>query len=504
MKLINYTMSFLLLTFVSFLGGCNDEESTLSKAILASAGTLNFEANGASDKIITVYADADWASEVPDWITVSPATGSGTMDVTISVTGNMRNGAVDNPRKASVVFKGSTLASRAEVIISQNGDKYRDCREYTLDELVALTDETVVSVPEITITAVTTAGFIVADTQNRVNMYMLSTDAVSVSVGDKVSVKGTKLTDSQAFAYVECDEVNVDSKGNAVSYPEATDITDKVDTYTSVSRDFITVSGILNGSNVTVEGADYSVAVTDAPGSLNLAPLNGHKVAVTGYFAGVAAPVVKVMAVSVEDRGVVEVIYFSDDFEWLQPWADASGAGQTVENDGSGTAPQIYTTTDESGQLASEALVEHGYRLEEIPGHAIYLQKCYLKFGKTDFQGGLTLPALDNVPAGAKLMLSFDWAPMVGGTRRFDPVKVIVSVTNGDQVIELDPIEHSFVDAVDELGWLHVDVLIDGVAITQDTRISIKSDGWGDTKSNTGSSVYRRWFLDNIKLTKAN
>ncbi|MCI1647819.1 MAG: hypothetical protein LKI29_05740, partial [Bacteroides sp.] len=117
---------------------------------------------------------------------------------------------------------------------------------------------------------------------------------------------------------------------------------------------------------------------------------------------------------------------------------------------------------------------------------------------------GITLPALQNIPANTKLKLSFDWAPMVGGSRKFDPVKLIVSVTNGDQVVELDPIGHSFVDTVDKLEWLHADVMIDGVTITKDTRISIKSDGWGETKSTTGSSVYRRWFLDNIKLTKAN
>ncbi|MCI1681682.1 MAG: BACON domain-containing protein [Bacteroides sp.] len=503
MKRMYYIMASLLFVFTCFLGSCDSEdESTLSKAVLTSAGTLNFEANGATEKIITVYADGDWVSEVPDWVTVTPATGTGTMDVTISVNDNMRDGAIDNPRKASLVFKGSTLASRAEVVISQNGDKYRDCPEYSLSELTALTDEAVVSVPGVTVTAVTTVGFVVTDALNQVNVYMLSTAAVSI--GDKVSVKGTKFTDSKSLIYVECDEVNVDSKGGAVTYPTATDITDKVDTYTSASRDFVTVSGILNGTNVTVEGANNSVAITDAPENLNLASLNGHKVTVTGYFAGVAAPVVKVMAAAVKDRGVVEVIYFSDDFEWLQPWADNSGAGQTVENDGTGSAPQIYTAENGSGQLASEALVARGYGLEEIPGHAIYLQKNYLKFGKTDYQAGITLPALQNISANTKLKLSFDWAPMVGGSRKFDPVKLIVSVTNGNQVVELDPIGHSFVDTVDKLEWLHADVVIDGVTITKDTRISIKSDGWGDTKSTTGSSVYRRWFLDNIKLTKAN
>jgi hypothetical protein len=490
-------MVSLLLVSVSLLEGCSDEGSTLSKAVLASAGTLNFEATGTSEKIITVYADAEWVTEVPEWVTVTPTSGTGTMDITISVTENMRGGAVDNPRKAAVVFKGSTLASRAEVIISQEGDKYRDCQEYTLTELAALTDETIVSVPQVTVTVVTTKGFVVSD--GTVNIFMQNSSAVSV--GDNVSVRGTKLSDTH-LPYVECDEANVNSTGGTVTYPIATDITDRVDTYTSTSRAFITVSGILNGNNVTVEGANYSVAVTDAPESLGIASLNGHKVKVTGYFAGVAAPIVKMIAATVEDQGIVEVIYFVDDFEWLQPWAVAGKAGQTIETDDSGAAaPQIYAAgTTYDGKTASEALSERGYGLVETPGAAIYLQKNYLKFGKTDYQAGLIIPAIDAIPAGTKLKLTFDWAPMVGGTRKFDPVKVIVYVYEGANVVfESNPIGHSFVDTVDKLAWLHAEVTIEGINFSGETRISVRSDGWGTT-----GSVYKRWFLDNIKLVKAN
>ena len=91
---------------------------------------------------------------------------------------------------------------------------------------------------------------------------------------------------------------------------------------------------------------------------------------------------------------------------------------------------------------------------------------------------------------------------MVGGTRKFDPVNIIVSITNGSDVTELEPIGHSFVDTVDKLEWLHAEIFIEGIEITKDTRISIKSDGWGDNKDTTGSSVYKRWFIDNIKLVQ--
>ena len=494
-------MTLALLLSMNLLWSCSDDESTLSKAVLTSAKALNFEANGATEKIITVYADADWVTEAPEWVTVTPASGTGTMDVTISVTDNMRDGAIDNPREEALVFKGATLASRAEVIISQDGDKYRDCKEYKLSEIASLDDKTVVTMNDIIVSAVTLDGFVASDAQSNANILFKSSQ--TVRIGDKVSVKGSKSSDTHKLALVECDEVTVSSTGNEVAYPTVTDITAKVDSYNSASRDYISVSGVLDGNNIVVEGAGNVVSVIDASASLDLASLNGHKVTVTGFFAGVAAPALRILAATVEDNGVYEVIYFSEDFEWLQPWSDNSGAGQTVENDGSGTAPQIYTAANEAGELASAALEARGYTLEEIPGHAIYLQKNYLKFGKTDYQAGLTLPALTDVPENTKLTLSFDWAPMVGGTRKFDPVQLIVSITNGSQTVELDPIGHKFVNEVDKLEWLHAEVDIDASLVSKDMRISIKSDGWGDTKATTGSSVYRRWFIDNIKVAKS-
>ena len=106
MKLLKYTYRTLILValLVTF-GSCEEEGSSLSRAVLASASSLNFEGTSSAPQTITVYADADWVTEVPEWITVTPATGTGVMDVTISVTDNLRGGALDNPRKAVVVFK---------------------------------------------------------------------------------------------------------------------------------------------------------------------------------------------------------------------------------------------------------------------------------------------------------------------------------------------------------------------------------------------------------------
>ena len=92
------TAPILMAALCSFWG-CDKDEDHLSEAVLASANTLNFEAERAAEKIITIYADADWVTEVPDWVTVTPDSGTGVMDVTVSVTDNMRDGAEDNPAR---------------------------------------------------------------------------------------------------------------------------------------------------------------------------------------------------------------------------------------------------------------------------------------------------------------------------------------------------------------------------------------------------------------------
>lgn len=79
------TAPILMAALCSFWG-CDKDEDHLSEAVLASANTLNFEAERAAEKIITIYADADWVTEVPDWVTVTPNSGTGVMDVTVSVT----------------------------------------------------------------------------------------------------------------------------------------------------------------------------------------------------------------------------------------------------------------------------------------------------------------------------------------------------------------------------------------------------------------------------------
>ena len=498
MRFLKYSSRALFLMALLFvIGSCQEEEgTTLSQAVLASASALNFEGTDSAPQIITVYADAEWVSEVPEWITISPTSGSGVMDVTISVTDNMRGGALDNPRKAVVVFRGETLASRAEVTVMQAGDKYRDVRDYTMQELVALDNETVVSVPDVTVMAVTAVGFIVSDEQNIHNAYVLSETAVNA--GDKVSILGDKASNSQSLAMIEADQVEIISTAGSVTYPEVEDITDRLDTYNGTSREYIAVSGIMSAGNIAVAGANYTVSFTDAPSTLNLEALNGHRVVVKGYFDGLAAPVVKVIAAEIQDNGIAKDIYFFEDFEWLDPWSVVGSAGQTVETDNlSATAPQLPTPKID-GVSALDALLEKGYEFLRVttktPGECIYLQRNYLKFGKTSYQAGIILPKLaEDVPSSATPVMSFDWCPMRQGSGVIDPVNLIVIITNGTNEETFDIPEAGFENG-HRLEWIRAEVDLSGVPITKDTQITIRQTNWQLPTAN-------RYFLDNIEIS---
>lgn len=498
MRFLKYSSRALFLMALLFvIGSCQEEEgTTLSQAVLASASALNFEGTDSAPQIITVYADAEWVSEVPEWITISPTSGSGVMDVTVSVNDNIRDGALDNPRKEVIVFKGETLASRAEVIVMQAGDKYRDVRDYTLQELVALEDETVVSVSDAMVMAVTSVGFIVSDEQNVHNAYVLS--ETTVNIGDKVSILGDKASNSQSLAIIEADQTEIVSTGGSVTYPEAKDVTDGVDTYNATSREFIVVSGIMNGSNVSVSGANYTVSITDAPSSLDLEALNGHRVVVKGYFDGLAAPVIKILVAEIQDNGIAKDIYFFEDFEWLDPWSVVGNAGQTVETDNlSATAPQIPTPKID-GVSALDALLEKGYEFLRVttktPGECIYLQQNYLKFGKTSYQAGIILPNLaEDIPSSASPVMSFDWCPMRQGSGKIDPVNLIVIITNGTDEVTFDIPEAGFENG-HRLEWIRAEVDLSGITITKETKITIRQTNWQIATAN-------RYFLDNIEIS---
>ena len=145
-----------------------------------------------------------------------------------------------------------------------------------------------------------------------------------------------------------------------------------------------------------------------------------------------------------------------------------------------------------------DALEANGYEMLRVwaPGkkeeECIYLQRNYLKFGKTSFQGGIVLPA---ITGGSGLKLSFDWCPMRQGSGKLDPVNLIVEVTNGSDVKTFDVETHDWENG-HKLEWIPASIELSGVTVDENTRIAIKQKEWGVSTAN-------RWFLDNIKIVSA-
>ena len=197
--------------------------------------------------------------------------------------------------------------------------------------------------------------------------------------------------------------------------------------------------------------------------------------------------------------------WFEENFEWLDKWSDEGGsdgpAGRTVEDDNlDASAPQI-STPKVDGVSALEALEAKGYQMLRVraegkkESECIYLQRNYLKFGKTSYQAGIVLPSIDGISAGEALNINFDWCPMRQGSGKLDPVNLIVEVTNGDVVQTFEVPTHGWENG-HRLEWIHASVPLTGATVTKDTRITIKQKEWGVSTAN-------RWFLDNIKIVSA-
>ena len=195
-------------------------------------------------------------------------------------------------------------------------------------------------------------------------------------------------------------------------------------------------------------------------------------------------------------------VVFSEDFEWLDPWSEVGGsegsAGRTVETDDlDAYCPQLPTPKVD-GASALDALEAKGYEMLRVcapdknEGECIYLQRNYLKFGKTGYQGGIVLPA---ITGGSGLKLSFDWCPMRQGSGKLDPVNLIVEVTNGSDVKTFEVETHGWENG-HKLEWIPASIELSGVTVDENTRIAIKQKEWGVKTAN-------RWFLDNIKIVSA-
>lgn len=474
-----YRSALVAVAGVLALASCQPEESPLARAIMTSVSGLQFAATGAEAQTITVYSDADWTVEAPEWVTVDVLNGTGTMEVTVSVGDNLRDGALDNPKKDTIVFKGYNLLATAYVIVSQDGDKYRDVVPATISEVLSMKDEEVVVLDDVAVVALSSDGFVVNDGNESV--FVSCTEPVTV--GDCVDLWGSKGTMNGVPAVTICDDLKIE-RNCAVVYPLVNDITATIDTYAPSKLEYVELAGSLDGVNVLVEGAT-KVGALLAHSSVDLAALNGHNLIVRGFSFGATASLVNIIPVEIVDLGVNEIIYFTDNFDWVAELAEAAGAGDSMGVDGDDSAKNAYTAVEGFADL----LASQGYEDLFPSSKTIYLQKNYLKFSKGSNVNGIKFPAV-NYGGTTNVVLTFDWGVHVGSGGQ-DETELVIEI-EGNGVVD----RTNFTHTAGEWVWQTETVTISG--IDDNSRIVLKPT----TFVGEVSSGYYRWYLDNIKIVQ--
>ncbi len=474
-----YRSALVAVAGVLALASCQPEESPLARAIMTSVSGLQFAATGAEPQTITVYSDAEWTVDAPEWVSVDVINGNRNMEVTVTVGDNLRDGALDNPKKDTIVFKGYNLLAQAYVIVTQDGDKYRDVVPATISEVLSMKDEEVVVLDDVAVVALSSDGFVVNDGNESV--FVSCTEPVTV--GDCVDVWGSKGTMNGVPAVTICDDLKIE-RNFAVVYPLVNDITATIDTYAPSKLEYVELAGSLDGVNVLVEGAT-KVGALLAHSSVDLAALNGHNLIVRGFSFGATASLVNIIPVEIEDLGVNEIIYFTDNFDWVADLASSCGAGDSMGVNGDDSAKNAYTAVEGFADL----LASQGYEDLFPSSKTIYLQTNYLKFSKGSNVNGIRFPAV-SYGGTTNVVLTFDWGVHVGSGGQ-DATELQIEI-EGNGTVDVETFTHT----AGEWEWQTETVTISG--IDDNSRIVLKPT----TFVGEVSSGYYRWYLDNIKIVQ--
>lgn len=483
------------------LVGCKEEIDPAANAVATESPSVTFAATNAPEQVVPVYADGEWVADCEaDWVTISPMSGNGAVDVTISVTDNLASdGTVAAPRQANVIFRGKYIERQGELIVYQKGDNYRDAKEMSIADAAVLEDGKFVKIPEAQIVAAAADGIVVKDA----SALMFVTYKGDVKVGDKVFIAGEKVTNG-GIASVIAGQVDVLSSAE-VSHPTPIDLLTNLDPANADKVLYVTVQAGLLGRNLQFEtSVPVTVTLLDpAAGGVDLDAVNMHNVKLQAYFVGLNGTTVNLVVTNVEDLGLNDDLkaYFFDDFSWMKPFLDVYAETSTPVGDAVGTdnpsaeAPNLKT----NGGLAMlmEEFYARGYEDLNPDAKVIYPQAYYWKFGKTSNHGGIKLPAMEL--EGGELInaeLDFDWSPHMTGSGNIDKVSVVVELEgagffdNGTKIS--DPFPHSLEKG--DLNWHHVTVLLKGVNNT--TRVMIRP-----LEFASATPDQQRWHLDNVKVS---
>ena len=481
------------------MAGCGQDELVKPSALL-SESSLTFEAIGAESQTLTIASDESWFIDVDaDWITVDPMSGTNTVDVTVTVTDNVKNGAMDAPREGTLTIainRGYSIRT----VIYQEGDNYLGVEEMPISKIFTLGDGLFAKVAEAQVVALTSDGFVATDESASIYVSYKG----EIAIGDKVSLAGEKVT-LYGNAALEAGGVTVKSNAE-VTRPEPVDLLSNLDPSKANVVTYVTVEAGLLGHELKFEQSlPVAIKLLDPrAGVVDIESVNMHNISVKAYVLGLSDGELTLAVTDVQDNGINDSLnaYFYDDFSWMKSYIDASGVrvdDSVGDNNSGGEAPNLRSNDALSGLL--KALTDKGYEDLNPNSKVIYAQKYYWKFGKTSTatvnnNNGMILPKQDF--KGDELInvdLDFDWAAHMTGSGNIDKVQIVVELTgkgffdNGTQIS--DP----FVTTQEKghLEWQHATVTAKGVNNT--TRFIIRPAEYASVTPDQ-----QRWHLDNIKI----
>lgn len=481
------------------MAGCGQDELVKPSALL-SESSLTFEAIGAESQTLTIASDESWFIDVDaDWITVDPMSGTNTVDVTVTVTDNVKNGAMDAPREGTLTIANNRGYS-IRTVIYQEGDNYLGVEEMPISKIFTLDDGLFAKVAEAQVVALTSDGFVATDESASIYVSYKG----EIAIGDKVSLAGEKVT-LYGNAALEAGGVTVKSNAE-VTRPEPVDLLSNLDPSKANVVTYVTVEAGLLGHELKFEQSlPVAIKLLDPrAGVVDIESVNMHNISVKAYVLGLSDGELTLVVTDVQDNGINDSLnaYFYDDFSWMKSYIDASGVrvdDSVGDNNSGGEAPNLRSNDALSGLL--KALTDKGYEDLNPNSKVIYAQKYYWKFGKTSTatvnnNNGMILPKQDF--KGDELInvdLDFDWAAHMTGSGNIDKVQIVVELTgkgffdNGTQIS--DP----FVTTQEKghLEWQHATVTAKGVNNT--TRFIIRPAEYASVTPDQ-----QRWHLDNIKI----
>ncbi len=481
------------------MAGCGQDELVKPSALL-SESSLTFEAIGAESQTLTIASDESWFIDVDaDWITVDPMSGTNTVDVTVTVTDNVKNGAMDAPREGTLTIANNRGYS-IRTVIYQEGDNYLGVEEMPISKIFTLDDGLFAKVAEAQVVALTSDGFVATDESASIYVSYKG----EIAIGDKVSLAGEKVT-LYGNAALEAGGVTVKSNAE-VTRPEPVDLLSNLDPSKANVVTYVTIEAGLLGHELKFEQSlPVAIKLLDPrAGVVDIESVNMHNISVKAYVLGLSDGELTLAVTDVQDNGINDSLnaYFYDDFSWMKSYIDASGVrvdDSVGDNNSGGEAPNLRSNDALSGLL--KALTDKGYEDLNPNSKVIYAQKYYWKFGKTSTatvnnNNGMILPKQDF--KGDELInvdLDFDWAAHMTGSGNIDKVQIVVELTgkgffdNGTQIS--DP----FVTTQEKghLEWQHATVTAKGVNNT--TRFIIRPAEYASVTPDQ-----QRWHLDNIKI----